>query len=135
MAKMSVAKNGALVVPRDTDAGEKIRQALSPRDEKSQAVWMGTIVIADRLIETRDREIKEAMNDLKKTPAYQKLQRLRAERNEAKSARQEATTKCQALLENVLRETMSEDEIDDFLADQILQAHHTNGLLRKGGEK
>lgn len=127
MAKVTVAKNGALMVPRDPAAGERVRQALTQRDEKSQAVWMGTIVMADRLIETRDREIKDAMTALKKTAEYQRIQQLRAERAEAKAARQEATTKCQALLENALRDSMSEDQIDNFLADQILAAH--NGAL------
>lgn len=127
MPRVTVAKNGALMVPRDPAAGERVRQALTSRDEKSQAVWMGTIVMADRLIETRDREIKDAMTALKKTPEYQRIQQLRAERAEAKAARQEATTKCQALLENALRDSMSEDQIDDFLADQILAAH--NGTL------
>lgn len=131
MGKLTVGVNGALVVPRDPSAGDKVRQALTARDEKSNAVWMGTIVSADRLIETRDRDIKEAMAALKRTAEYQRLQKLRAERAEAKAARQEATTKCQALLENVLRETMTEDEIDDFLAEQILQNHHKAALPRR----
>lgn len=131
MAKLTVGQNGALIVPRDPHVGDKVRQALTSRDERSQAVWMGTIVMADRLIEIRDREIKDAMEALKKTPQYQELQRLRADRAEAKAARQDATTKCQALLENALRETMGEDEIDDFLADQILQAHNQAALPRR----